>query len=154
MDQDQTSQRYRGTSWLRQNMPEFENTRIRTASTVLILWPSRISRDEEVASQQIRIEQLPPTERKQQDIWALEQFDQVSPCPKGFSWQRVPGEGFYRCHRGSPLVTDELLVSAHGEYYDRIYHGGYRYSVAISRAGHHLTGPFYVDPNAKWSTSR
>jgi hypothetical protein len=52
-------------------------------------------------------------EKKEQDRWVQKNvFDKSAPCPKGFTWDRVPwprSDG-YVCKGGMHLVIDEMIA--------------------------------------------
>lgn len=68
-------------------------------------------RDQEFASQQTNIDQLPANRQAEQEQWAQRQLAMSGECPHGFGWARVWGG--YRCFGGggNHIITDDSLAS-------------------------------------------
>jgi len=61
-----------------------------------------------------------PEEKKEQDKWVQKNvFDKSAPCPRGFTWERVPGSRShgYICNGGNHLVTDEMIADGRGGFW-------------------------------------
>ncbi|TGO76782.1 hypothetical protein BELL_0137g00080 [Botrytis elliptica] len=72
-------------------------------------------RDINMASQQVRYQEMNYEEKKKQDEWVREFIVYAGPCPAGFSWERV--KHGYVCNGGNHLCTDDLLAEGKGGFY-------------------------------------
>lgn len=114
------------------NLPmQLQRSRASAASASSLL---RSTHDQGMASQQSRIDSLPPAERQKQEAWAQYQLQQIQgTCVAGFAWGRI--QGGYRCHGGHHMVTDELLAEGRGGCY---------WTTAVAWATNPIwEGPFY-----------
>ncbi|KAF7932357.1 hypothetical protein EAE99_003597 [Botrytis elliptica] len=71
--------------------------------------------DINMASQQVRYQEMNYEEKKKQDEWVRNFIVYAGPCPAGFSWERVK-QG-YVCNGGNHLCTDDLLAEGKGGFY-------------------------------------
>ncbi|TGO63569.1 hypothetical protein BCON_0012g00590 [Botryotinia convoluta] len=71
--------------------------------------------DINMASQQVRYQEMTYEEKKKQDEWVRNFIVYAGPCPAGFSWERV--KYGYVCNGGNHLCTDGLLAEGKGGFY-------------------------------------
>ncbi|KAF5871276.1 uncharacterized protein Bfra_007791 [Botrytis fragariae] len=71
--------------------------------------------DINMASQQVRYQEMSYEQKKKQDEWVREFIVYAGPCPAGFSWERV--KHGYVCNGGNHLCTDDLLAEGKGGFY-------------------------------------
>ncbi|KAI9641220.1 hypothetical protein NHQ30_010020 [Ciborinia camelliae] len=71
--------------------------------------------DVDMASKQVRYQQMNHDEKKKQDEWVSDFIQHAGPCVAGFSWERV--RDGYVCNGGNHLCTDELLAEGKGGFY-------------------------------------
>ncbi|KAF7889054.1 hypothetical protein EAF00_009354 [Botryotinia globosa] len=90
--------------------------------------------DINMASQQVRYQEMTYEEKKKQDEWVRNFIVYAGPCPAGFSWERVK-QG-YVCNGGNHLCTDDLLAEGKGGFYMGTLDAGWW--GPIYDAGNHL----------------
>ncbi|KAF7879729.1 uncharacterized protein EAF02_007899 [Botrytis sinoallii] len=71
--------------------------------------------DINMASQQVRYQEMNYEEKKKQDEWVRNFIVYAGPCPFGYGWERV--KHGYVCNGGNHLCTDDLLAESKGGFY-------------------------------------
>lgn len=79
--------------------------------------------DVEMASKQMRYQEMNREEKKKQDEWVHNFIQYAGPCPAGFSWERV--KYGYVCNGGNHLCTDDLLAEGKGGFYNGTLDAGW-----------------------------
>ncbi|KAG4422668.1 hypothetical protein IFR04_004146 [Cadophora malorum] len=94
--------------------------------------------DIKMATRQLKLSTLPPSERAAQESWALSIIQKVGICPQNMAWQRIdlPTSKGYQCAGGAHFISD-----------DPIAEGKCGIMRTQQRDPSKLWGPFYPDPN-------
>ncbi|TGO38179.1 hypothetical protein BHYA_0080g00270 [Botrytis hyacinthi] len=79
--------------------------------------------DINMASQQVRYQEMTYEEKKKQDEWVRNFIVYAGPCPAGFAWERV--KYGYVCNGGNHLCTDDLLAEGKGGFYSGTLDAGW-----------------------------